>query len=198
MTLAGKVVGFAITASHCNHGRTLRALEEVLQEGARVVPIVSYNAAELDTRFGRAEDWVRQVEELAGTSAIRTIPEAEPVGPKKLLDVLAVVPCTGNTLAKLANAVIDTPVLMACKAHLRNGRPLVLAVSTNDALGLNARNLGALLAARHVFFVPFGQDNPFDKPTSLDARFDLLVPTLQAALEGFQLQPVLIAYQPVH
>lgn len=195
MTLQGKVVGFGMCASHCNLERALGALEQLVQTGAEVIPILSHNTVNTATRFGSGLDWVRRTEEITGRPVLRDIPEVEPFGPKKTLDVMAVVPCTGNTLAKLANAITETPVAMAVKATLRNGRPVVLAVTTNDGLGLNAKNLGLLLAARGFYFVPFGQDHPFTKPTSIEADFDLLIPTIEAALEGRQLQPLLIDRQ---
>ncbi len=194
MDLAGKRIGFALTASHCNMERAIKTLAELVEAGADIVPIVSPNTAGHDSRFGRGEDWVKQAEAVAGKVAVRTISEAEPFGPDKLVDIMLVLPCTGNTLAKLANAITDTPVLMACKAHLRNGRPVVLAVTTNDGLGLNARNLGVLLAAKNIYFVPFGQDNPQTKPTSIESRFDLAIPTLDLALKGRQIQPLLVSY----
>lgn len=194
MKLAGKRVGFAMTASHCSLERALTTLAEVVDSGADVVPIISANTAGINSRFGQGDDWVRRAEIITGKTAVRTISDAEPFGPQKLLDVLLVLPCTGNTLAKLANAITDTPVAMACKAHLRNGRPVVLAVTTNDGLGMNASNLGVLLASKNFYFVPFGQDNPISKPTSLEANFSLAVPALEMALEGRQIQPLLVSY----
>jgi dipicolinate synthase subunit B len=157
-----------------------------------VTPIVSESVAGLDTRFGRAEQWLARVREIAGRGALATIPEVEPIGPERLLDVLVVCPCTGNTLAKLACAVTDGVVPMAAKAHLRNGRPVVLAVSTNDGLGLNAKNLGVLLAAKNIYFVPFRQDNPKTKPNSIIADFSLVSATVAEAVGGRQLQPLLL------
>lgn len=192
MGLAGKRVGFAVTASHCCLERALNTMAEIVNIGADVVPIISSNTGGSDSRFGRGEDWVKQAEAITGKVAVKTIPEAEPFGPQKLLDIILVLPCTGNTLAKLAHAITDSPVLMACKSQLRNGGPVVLAVTTNDGLGMNARNLGVLLASKNFFFVPFGQDNPQGKPTSIEAKFDLAIPTLEVALEGRQIQPLLV------
>ena len=155
------------------------------------MPIMSFNAAGTDTRFYAADDAVRAFEAIAGQPVIRTIAQAEPIGPKKLLDALVIMPCTGNTLAKLANGIADTPVTLAAKSHLRNGRPVVIAVSTNDALGQNAKNIGTLLAAKHFYFVPMRQDDSAEKPNSIVAAFDLLQETLQFALAGRQIQPIL-------
>lgn len=190
--MKGKVVGFGMTGSHCTLERVFESLKDLLAEGAEVVPVFSGAVADMHTRFGTPDQWRQKVKELTGREPLTSIVEVEPIGPKQLFDVLVIAPCTGNTMAKLANAITDTPVVMAAKANLRNGRPVVLAISTNDGLGLNARNLGILLAARHMFFVPFGQDSPQEKPTSLDARLDLMVPTVLAALEGRQLQPLLV------
>lgn len=192
-TLSGRKVGFAMAASHCNLDRAMQAMAQVVAAGAEVIPILSHSVQTTSTRFGSPDGWFRQAAAIAGREPLTTIPEVEPFGPRKEVDCIAVCPCTGNTLARLANAINDSPVLMAVKATLRNGRPAVLAITSNDILGLNARNLGSLLAARHIFFVPFGQDNPAAKPTSCDARIEeYLVPTIAAALEGRQLQPLLL------
>ncbi|HSW10937.1 MAG TPA: dipicolinate synthase subunit B [Bacillota bacterium] len=193
MSLTGTRVGFALTGSHCTLSRVLPELERLAAEGAEVTPILSPAVAFLDTTYGKAAEWRERIRRLAGREPLTTFQEVEPIGPRRLLDVLVIAPCTGNTLAKLAGAVTDTPVAMAAKAQLRNGRPVVLAISTNDGLGLNARNLGILLAARNIYFVPFGQDNPHGKPNSLDADERLILPAVQAALEGRQLQPILVA-----
>jgi len=168
------------------------ALADLVSRGADVFPILSEAVATTDTKFGPAAEWTEQVRSLTGRSPILTIPGAEPIGPQGLLDVLVICPCTGNTLAKLANAITDGVVPMAAKAHLRNGRPVVVAVSTNDGLGLNAKNLGLLLAVKNVYFVPFGQDNPEAKPNSLIADFGQVAATVEAALEGRQIQPLLL------
>lgn len=191
--MAGKRIGMALAASHCNLQRAMGALRTLVAAGADVTPIFSHNVQSTTTRFGSPDDWLTQAEAITGKCPLTTIPEVEPFGPRVQLDLVLVLPCTGNTVAKLANAINDTPVCMAVKAQLRGGRPVVLAITSNDLLGLNARNLGTLLAAKHVYFVPFGQDSPLAKPNSLDARIEeFLVPTLEAALEGRQLQPLLL------
>jgi len=192
--LKGRRIGFALTGSFCTLKEVVGHIAKLIEEGAEVVPIVSREVATTDTRFGKAADWKRLLEDLTGNAVIDTIVAAEPIGPKKLLDLLVVAPCTGNTLAKLANAITDGPVLMAIKAQLRNQRPVVLAISTNDGLGMNARNLGVLLNAKNIYMVPFGQDNPKEKPNSLVARMDLLLDTILYALEGKQIQPIVISY----
>lgn len=191
MTLRGKNIGFALTGSHCTYEEIWPQVIRLKEAGAEVYPIASQTVAETTTRFGVGEEIIAHFADVTGRSVITTIVEAEPLGPSKILDCLVIAPCTGNTLAKLANAITDTAVLMAAKTQLRNGKPLVLAISTNDALGLNARNVGILLGIQNVFFVPFGQDNPEAKPRSLVADMDLIVPTIECALQGKQLQPVL-------
>lgn len=167
-------------------------LQDLVAADAEVYPIMSGIAFQLDSRFGSASGWRERIRAITGRNIIHSIDQAEPIGPNKLFDLLIVAPCTGNTLAKLANAVTDTPVTMAVKAHLRNGRPVLLYVSTNDGLGLNAKNIGTLLAARNIFFVPFGQDDPVNKPTSLVADSSKLLAAAEHALAGKQLQPLLI------
>lgn len=157
-----------------------------------MVPIVSHTVLTTDTRFGKSEDWRSQMKEITGNEIISSIVDAEPLGPTKLLDVLVIAPCTGTTTSKLANAVTDSPVLMAAKAQLRNGRPVVLAVSTNDGLGFNLANIAKLIVAKNIYFVPFGQDNPTGKPNSLVARMELVPEAAYAALEGKQYQPLII------
>ncbi len=185
-------VGFALCGSFCTHGRVLAELEKLCGEYETVLPIVSESALYTDTRFGRAEELVSRVEKLTGQRVMGSIEEAEPIGPKKLLDVLVIAPCTGNTLGKLANGITDTSVTMAAKAHLRNGGPVVIAIASNDGLSGAAGNIGALLGRKNFYFVPFGQDDPVGKPCSLMADFSRIGETLQAALEGRQLQPVLL------
>jgi dipicolinate synthase subunit B len=192
MDWTGLTVGYALTGSHCTLSDVLPQIQRFVEAGARVVPITSYSVQMTDTRFGKAEDWKRQLTEITGNEIIDTIPKAEPLGPSKLLDVMVIAPCTGNTTSKLANALTESPVLMAAKAQMRNLRPLVLAISTNDGLGLNASNIAKLLIMRNMYFVPFGQDAPVAKPNSLVARMDLIVETCEAALQGKQLQPLLI------
>lgn len=184
-------IGFAFTGSFCTFAKVIPELQRIASEGADIMPIVSYAVDIFDTKFGRADEWKSKIETITGKKIIRTIVDAEPIGPGTLLDILVVAPCTGNTLGKLANGITDTPVMMACKAHLRNGRPLLLALATNDSLGVNAKNLGILLNSKNVYFVPFGQDDPTKKCNSLMARFELLVPSIEHALKGRQLQPIL-------
>lgn len=184
-------VGCAMTGSFCTFRAVFEAWRAVRDAGAKLTPIMSFNAATIDTRFYAAVEAVRRFGEIAGRAPLVALNEVEPIGPKKLLDALAIAPCTGNTLAKLANGIADTPVTLAAKSHLRNGRPLIIAVSSNDALAQNARSLGQLMAMRHVYFVPFAQDDPVGKPNSLVARFELLPETIASALEGRQIQPLL-------
>ena len=185
-------VGFAFCGSFCTYDKAVSALERVKAEFGDVTPIVSERGASLDTRFGNAHDFLREIERICDKRVIATIQAAEPIGPKKLLDVLVIAPCTGNTLAKLAAGITDSSVTMAAKAHLRNGRPLVVAVSTNDGLTASARNIGELLCRKNVYLVPFRQDDPEGKPASLVADFTLVPAAVRAALEGRQLQPVLL------
>lgn len=191
MLLKDKEIGVALTGSFCTYEKVFRGLEDLVEEGAHVQTIFSGASQTIDSRFGKAEDFLRRAEQITGRKPICTIEGAEPIGPGSLLDILVILPCTGNTIAKLANGITDTPVLMAAKAHLRNEKPLVLSVSTNDALGMNMKNIGLLLNAKNIYFVPFGQDHPAKKPNSMIARTELLVPALIEALEGRQLQPVI-------
>ena len=185
-------VGFAMTGSFCTFSQVIDQMEQMAQQtGWQLYPILSPNAYETDTRFGSAQQFRRRIEEICGREIWHTLTQTEPIGPKKLLDVLLVAPCTGNTLGKLANGITDTPVLMAAKAHLRNEKPLVIFLSTNDAMGMNFKNIGLLFPCKHVYFVPFSQDSPQKKPCSLVARTELVIPTIKAALKGEQLQPVL-------
>lgn len=185
-------VGFALTGSFCTLDAAMKAMGETAKTYPDILPIFSETTGATDTRFGRAEAFRRQAADIAGHGVVDSVREAEPIGPKGLLDVLVIAPCTGNTLAKLANGIADTSVTMAAKAHLRNGRPVVLAVSTNDGLGGAARNIGELLCRKHYYFVPFRQDDPQGKPTSLVADMDQVTATITAALQGKQLQPLLL------
>jgi dipicolinate synthase subunit B len=194
MKFAKIKIGFALTGSHCTLEETLPEIERLVREGAEVTPIISYSVDEMDTRFGTADYWKEKLLEITGRKPISSIVEAEPIGPQKLLDILVIAPCTGNTLAKMANGITDSPVLMAAKAHLRNCGPVVIAISTNDGLGNNAKNIGALLNSKNMYFVPFGQDNPFDKHNSLVAHMSLLSDTISEALQGRQIQPILVSY----
>ena len=185
-------VGFAFCGSFCTMSKALAALEQTAARFGPVTPIVSETVESTDTRFGAAHDFMREMERICCRRVISTVAGAEPIGPEGLLDVLVICPCTGNTLAKLAHGVTDTAVTMAAKAHLRNGRPLVLALATNDGLSGSAPNLGMMLNRRHVFFVPFGQDDCAGKPASLVADFSLVPGAIRAAAKGEQLQPLLL------
>lgn len=185
-------VGFALCGSFCTLEKAVAAMEEGVKLGWSVFPILSEITATTDTRFGRATDFITRMEQACGRKVITTIEDAEPIGPKKLLDVLVICPCTGNTLGKLAHGITDGPVTMAAKAHLRNGRPLVLAVATNDGLSASAPNIGTLMGRKQVFFVPLGQDDCHGKPTSLVADYSLIPATVESALQNKQLQPVLL------
>ena len=185
-------VGFAFCGSFCTYDQVMPALERVKARYGDVTPIISEKSAETDSRFGPAHEFIREMERICDKRVIDTIPKAEPIGPKKLLDVLVIAPCTGSTLSRLANGMSDTSVTMAAKAMWRNGRPVVVAVSTNDGLAGSAKNIAALLDKKHVFFVPYRQDDPVGKPTSLVADFTKINDTVDAALQGRQLQPLLL------
>ena len=185
-------VGFALCGSFCTHRAALKELENLCGEYETVLPIVSPVTQVTDTRFGTAEAFLAKVEQLTGHKAIRTVAEAGPIGPKGLLDILVIAPCTGNTIGKLAAGITDTAVTMAAKAHLRNDRPIVIAMASNDGLSGSARGLGELLVRKNYFFVPFGQDDPQRKPCSLVADFSRIGETVRWALEGRQLQPILL------
>ncbi len=187
----GRTIGWALCGSHHTVSVVLPVMRQMRQDGADIIPIVSETLLTTATKHGTPEPWWREISAAAGREPLATVPEVEPFGPQRTLDALLIAPCTGNTLAKLANALTDSAPLMAAKAQLRNGRPVVLAISTNDALGLNAVNLGRLIAARGMYFVPFGQDSPTGKPTSLVSHFELCAPATLAALQGRQLQPLL-------
>lgn len=191
MKLAGKKVGFAITGSHCTIEKILPEVENLVKEGAEVYPILSESVQFTDTRFGLARHWVEKLQRITGKKPITSIVEAEPIGPKKYLDILVIAPCTGNTLSKLSQGITDGTVLMAAKAHLRNQKPLVIAISTNDGLGNNAKNISILLNTKNIYFVPFGQDDPFNKPNSLVAHFNKMLDTVLSAFEGKQFQPLI-------
>ena len=183
-------IGFALCGSFCTYGRVFPVMEELAKTN-RVTPIFSRAAATMDSRFGTAAEFLARAEEICGVPPLLTIPDVEPVGPKKLFDILIIAPCTGNTLAKLSHSMADGPVTMAAKSHLRNGRPVLVAVSTNDALSGAAENIGRLLNRKHYYFAPFGQDDPVDKPSSMVAHFEMIPQTIEAALEGRQLQPMI-------
>ena len=189
--LTGERIGFVVTGSFCTFSAAFAEAAKLRAAGAELTPIFSEHAAGTDTRFGKASDFMQEVAEMTGNKGLRTITEAEPIGPKGLLDVMVIAPCTGNSLAKLEAGITDTPVLMAAKAHMRNGKPLVIAISTNDALGAGFKNIGMLMNMKNIYFVPFGQDNYKSKPNSMVAKMELLPETIEAALQGKQIQPVL-------
>jgi len=193
MDFSQLTVGFALTGSFCTFKKVLPEVKNLVDKGAKVIPIMSENAQKTDTRFGKAQDFIKELEQITGNPLINSIDTAEPIGPKALLDILVIAPCTGNTLGKLANGITDTCVTMAAKAHLRNGRPVVIAVSTNDGLGANAKNIGLLLNTKNIYFVPFGQDDPQKKCNSVVAHMDMIIPTIENALQGKQIQPVLVS-----
>lgn len=190
-TLKGKRIGFAVCGSFCTFKRAFAELERLVGAGAEVTAIMSFNAAGLDTRFGKAAEHIAYLEKITQKKVIKTIEDAEPVGPKKMFDAMVIAPCTGNTLAKLAYGIIDTPVVMAAKSHLRNARPLLIAPSTNDGLSGSAKNIGALLNYKHVYVVPFEQDDFAAKPRSLVADFEQIPKALEQAFDGVQVQPIL-------
>ena len=185
-------IGIALTGSFCTFRRVLEVLNGL--EGYDLIPIMSEAAYTCDTRFGSSDSFRNALESLCGNPILHTLQQVEPLGPKKLLDALVVLPCTGNTLGKLANGIADSTVTFACKAHLRNGRPVILGISTNDALAAGGENIGKLLGRRHFYFIPFGQDDPHGKPYSIVAHMELLPQALASALRGEQLQPMLIPY----
>ena len=183
-------IGFAVCGSFCTYDQVFPIMEKLAEEHT-LIPIFSETSFTTDSRFGTHEAHIQKAEQICKQKVLHTIAQVEPIGPKKLLDALIIAPCTGNTLSKLAHSIADTPVTMAVKSHLRNGRPIIVAISTNDALAGAAENIGKLLARKHYYFVPFSQDDPFKKPTSIVADFAKIPETLEAALEGIQIQPVL-------
>ncbi|MCL1963528.1 MAG: dipicolinate synthase subunit B [Firmicutes bacterium] len=191
MDLKDKTIGFALTGSFCTFARIFPQVEALISTGARVIPILSFNAYDMDTRFFTASDVLGRLTSATGEEPLHTLNEVEPIGPKHLLDLLVIAPCTGNTLAKLAAGIADTPVTLAAKSHLRNSGPILVAVSTNDGLAVAAKNIGELLSRRHYFFVPFEQDDAEGKPRSLVAKMEELPACAASALEGVQPQPIL-------
>lgn len=186
-------VGFALCGSFCTFSEVIKQMEQLVKNGAEVTPIMSTAASTINTRFGLAEEHIEKIEKICGKKVIKSIEDAEPIGPKKMFDILIVAPCTGNTLAKLRCSVTDTPVLMAIKSHLRNNRPVLIAVSTNDGLSASAKNIGYLMNQKNIYFVPFAQDDPILKPSSAVADFTKIQLSLHSALEGKQIQPVLLS-----
>ena len=192
MSLKNVKIGFALTGSFCTFSKTIEQMENLANLGAEIIPIMSYNSYNLDTKFGTALEHINKIKEITKKDIIHTIQEAEPIGPKKMTDIMIIAPCSGNTIAKLANGVTDTPVVMAAKSHLRNQKPLVIAISTNDALSGSAENIGKLFNRKHYYFVPFRQDNPITKPNSLVFDSKSIVETLEKALELEQIQPIIL------
>ncbi len=192
MKLEGKNVGFSLTGSFCTFKNTIPQIKKIVEQGATVIPIMSFNSYQLNTKFGEAKEFIKEIEEITGKEIIHTIQDAEPIGPKHMTDIMIIAPASGNTIAKLANAITDTPVLMAAKSHLRNSNPLVIAISTNDGLSGSAANIGKLLNRKHYYFVPFRQDNPITKPRSLVFDPNMIVKTLEYALDQEQIEPILL------
>lgn len=184
-------IGFALCGSFCTYSKIFPIMEELAKEHT-VIPIFSHNSYCTDSRFGTAEDHIRRAESICGRPVLHTISEVEPIGPKRMLDILVIAPCTGNTLAKLAHSIADTPVTMAAKSHLRNGGPVLVGISTNDGLGGAAENIGKLLARKNYYFVPYGQDDPQGKPTSIVADYTQIPQAIDAAIKGNQIQPILL------
>ncbi len=183
--------GFCLTGSFCTFERAVTQIEYLVSKNINVLPIMSYNAYKTDTRFGKAEDFIRRIENITGNKVICTLTDAEPIGPKSLTDLMIVLPCTGNTLSKLKNGIYDTPVTLAVKSHLRNQRPVLIGVSSNDSLSSSAKNIGELLNYKHYYFIPLVQDNPKMKPFSIVCDFEKTYEAALSALEGKQIQPML-------
>ncbi len=192
MNFEGIKIGFVLTGSFCTFKKVIPKIKELKEKKASIIPIMSYNAYNLDTKFGKAEDFIIEIENICENKIIHTIQDAEPIGPKGLTDIMIIAPCSGNTMAKLACDIIDTPATMAAKSHLRNNRPLVIAPSTNNGLSGNAENIGKLLNRKNYFFVPFKQDNPITKPRSVVFDSDYIIKTLEFALKGEQISPILL------
>lgn len=192
LNLKDKKIGFVLTGSFCTFSKTIPKMKELIEKGAEVIPIMSFNSYNLDTKFGKAQDFINEIEEITEKKIIHTIQEAEPIGPKRLTDIMVVAPCSGNTMAKLACDIIDTPATMAVKSHLRNNLPVVIAPSTNNGLSGNAKNIGILLNRKHYYFVPFRQDNPITKPRSIVFDSEYIVKTIESALEDEQIEPILL------
>ena len=192
MELKDKKIGFTLTGSFCTFQKVIPKIKEIKKLGADIIPIMSFNSYNLDTKFGKAKDFIDEIEEITKKKIIHTIQDAEPIGPKKMTDIMIIAPCSGNTMAKLACDIIDTPATMAAKSHLRNNRPLVIAPSTNNGLSGNAENIGKLLNRENYYFVPFRQDNPITKPRSIVFDAEYIIKTIEYALEGEQISPILI------
>ena len=192
MDLKGKKIGFVLTGSFCTFQKVIPKIKELKKLEAEIIPVMSYNSYNLDTKFGKAKDFIKEIEDITGNEIIHTIQSAEPIGPKKMTDIMIIAPCSGNTMAKLACDIIDTPAVMAVKSHLRNERPLVIEPSTNNGLSGNAENIGKLLNRRNYYFVPFRQDNPITKPRSIVFDAEYIIKTIEFALNGEQISPILL------
>lgn len=192
MNIEGKRIGFVMTGSFCTFRKTIDELKAIVKLGAKVIPIMSENSYTMDTKFGKAEDFINEVEDITGAKILHTIQEVEPIGPKDMLDILVVAPATGNTMAKLANDIIDNSATMAVKSHLRRERPVVIAISTNNGLSGAGENIGKLFNRKHYYFVPFKQDNPITKPRSIVFDPSYLIKTIEYALDNEQIQPILL------
>jgi len=191
LNISGKNIGIGITGSFCTFDKIIPQIVKLVENGANVYPVLSDNAKSINSRFGDAKDFIEIISDITRNPLITTIEDAEPIGPNEMFDIFLIAPCTGNTLAKLNNSITDTPVLMAAKAHLRSNKPVVISISTNDALGINFKNIASLFNTKNIYFVPFGQDNYKTKPNSMIANIEKIVPTLEMALEGKQIQPVI-------
>ena len=192
MELKDKKIGFVLTGSFCTFSKTIPKMKELINRGADIIPIMSFNSYNMDTKFGKAQDFIDKIQEITGKEIIHTIQAAEPIGPKRLTDIMVVAPCSGNTMSKLAYDIIDTPATMAVKSHLRNNLPVVIAPSTNNGLSGNAKNIGILLNRENYFFVPFRQDNPITKPQSIVFDSEYIIKTIESALDHEQIQPILL------
>jgi len=190
--LKGVRIGMVFTGSHCTMGEVIPQVKNMREQGAEISPVFSYTVDNIDNRFYNVEDLKKQIKEITDRPIINTIVGAEPIGPQQLLDIVVVIPATGNTIAKLANGIVDTPALMAVKAHLRNQRPVVIGISTNDGLSINARNIGLLLNMKNIYFIPFRQDNPQNKANSVISALEYTVDTIAYALKNKQIQPVML------
>lgn len=192
MSFEGVKIGFVFTGSFCTFSKVIPKMKLLVKSGAKIIPIMSFNSYNLDTKFGKAKDFIEKIENITGNIIIHSITDAEPIGPKNMTDIMIIAPCSGNTMAKLSYDIIDTPATMAAKSHLRNNRPLVIAPSTNNGLSGNAENIGRLLNRKNYYFVPFRQDNPITKPRSIVFDEEYIIKTLEYALNNEQISPILI------
>lgn len=192
MDLKGLNIGVILTGSFCTFSKVVPQIKKIVSKNANVIPIMSYNAYKLNTKFGEAKEFIKEIESITKNKILHTIQEVEPIGPKKLTDIMVVIPCSGNTIAKIANGITDTPACMAVKSHLRNERPLVIGISTNDGLAASAENIGKLLNRRNCYFIPFKQDNPITKPRSIVFSPEYIIPTIENAMDNEQIQPLLL------